>query len=259
MHERTYSLIDSHCHLNDRAFEEDRDEVVSRAQEQGIEYILDVATTPEDWERSLALAERYECVRCVLGIHPNSASLWSSEVRDGLLQRLMELPVVGIGETGYDFYRMGATREEQFAAFDVQLDIARLTQMPVVIHSRNSYDEVLDLIASQPGPTYGVMHSFAGTVEQAMRAMELGYYISLSGPVTYRNGQNLRELAASVPLDRLLVETDSPYLPPQPRRGERNEPSYVALTARAVADSRGIPFEELARATTENAKRVFRL
>lgn len=251
------ALIDSHCHLNDAAFDEDRAEALARAEAAGVATVIDVGTSPAEWEKSLALAAEEPSVRCALGLHPNSAAAWSDELGDRLRGLLWDPRVAAVGETGLDFYRLGASAEAQRAAFIEHLEIARAAGLPVVIHARDAYDEILSILERHGRGTVGVMHSFAGTVEHALRAVELGYYVSISGPATYKSGGNVREAAAAVPLGRLLVETDSPYLPPHPHRGKRNEPAHVTLTARAVAEARGMPFEELARATTANARRLF--
>ena len=255
----TPPLIDTHCHLSSAAFGPDKAEALARAREAGVGLVLDVGTEPEDWGASLALAAAEPGVRCILGLHPNSAGLWDDAVRDRLCALLERSEVVAVGETGMDFYRLGASKELQERVFVEHLALAREAGKPVVIHARDAYDEILDVIARMGGGTRGVMHSFMGSVEQAERALSLGYAISISGPVTYKSGQAVRDVAAAVPLDRLLVETDSPYLPPHPHRGKRNEPAYVALTAAQVAEVRGIAVEELAAATTENARWVFGL
>lgn len=259
MNELNVQLVDSHSHLNSPAFGEDRDRALARAREAGVVRTIDVGSEPEEWEQSLALAREREFIRCVLGLHPNSASRWSPDIQKQLAALLGDPAVVGVGETGLDYYRLGAPVETQKEVFVAHLELARRAGLPVVIHAREAYEDILETLQTWGQGTRGVMHSFAGSVEQARRAVALGYYISISGPVTYKSGGSVREVAAAVPLDRLLVETDSPYLPPHPHRGKRNEPAYVALTARAVAEARGIGFEELARATTENAHRLFLL
>jgi TatD DNase family protein len=253
------TLIDSHAHLSAPQFDPDRDSVLARARQAGLEAIVDVGAEPEEWRRSLALAHAEPEVRCVLGLHPNSAGQWTDDLERALGALLSDERVVGIGETGLDYHWMSAPAEVQREVFVAHLRLARETGLPLVVHTRDAYDDMLAVLAEQGGGTVGVLHSFSGKVEHALRAVELGYYVSISGPVTYKSGENVREAAAAVPLDRLLVETDSPYLPPHPHRGERNEPALVALTARAVAEARRMPYEDVARATTENARRLFRL
>ncbi len=250
-------LIDTHCHISSQAFGDDQAAALTRASEAGVELVIDVGTEPEDWDRSLELARANWAVRCVLGLHPNSAARWSDWVDDSLRHLLKRPEVVGVGETGLDYYRLGASAEQQRAVFVKHLTLARELHLPAVIHARDAYDDILDVLASEGSGTVGVMHSFMGSAEQVRRAVALGYFVSISGPVTYKNAHTVREAAAAVPLHRLLIETDSPYLPPHPHRGKRNEPAYVSLTAGALASVKGLPVEELAQATTENARRLF--
>lgn len=250
-------LIDTHCHISSQAFGDDQAAALARAGEAGVELVVDVGTEPEDWNRSLELAGAHSAVRCVLGLHPNSADRWSEPVEDSLRHLLTRPEVVGIGETGLDYYRLGASAEQQRAVFVKHLALAREFDLPAVIHARDACDDILDVLASEGSGMVGVMHSFMGSAGQARRVVALGYYVSISGPVTYKNAHTVREAAAVVPLDRLLIETDSPYLPPHPHRGKRNEPAYVSLTAAALASVKGLSAEELAQATTENARRLF--
>lgn len=252
-------LIDSHCHLNAPQFDADRDSVLERATDAGVVRLVDVGTEPREWERSLALADEHAQVFVVLGLHPNSASGWTRALERRLIELLRHPKVVGVGETGLDYFRLGAPPEVQELVFAAHMRIARSLDLPVVIHARDAYREVLRAVEQHGAGTRGVMHSFAGTPDEALRATALGYYISLSGPVTYKSGAPLREVAAAVPSDRLLVETDSPYLPPHPHRGRRNEPAYVSLTMEAVAAARGTSVEETARLTAANAARLFRV
>ncbi len=253
------ALIDSHCHLNAPQFDADRAAVIERAVDAGVRLLLDVGTEPVEWNRSIGLARADTRVRCILGLHPNSARLWSTDVSNQLVHLLASPQVAALGETGLDYYRLGASAEQQRQVFIAHLEIARRLALPVVIHAREAYDDILEVLAEHGRGTRGVLHSFAGTVEHAERAVELGYSIGISGPATYRSGANVREVVAAVPLDRLLIETDSPYLPPHPHRGKRNEPAHVALIAAAVAEQRGLTIEDVARATSENATLLFGL
>jgi TatD DNase family protein len=254
-----HTLIDSHCHLNAPQFDADRAAVIERAGDAGVRFLLDVGTEPVEWVRSLELARATTRVRCILGLHPNSAGMWSTELMDQLIHLHASPQVAAIGETGLDYYRLGAPPEQQCEVFIAHLEISRQLALPVVIHAREAYDDILNILAEHGKGTSGVLHSFAGNVEHALRAVELGYTIGISGPVTYRSGANVREVVAMVPLNRLLIETDSPYLPPHPHRGKRNEPAHVALVAAAVAEQRGLTVEDVASATSENATRLFGL
>ncbi|MDQ3856192.1 MAG: TatD family hydrolase [Chloroflexota bacterium] len=259
MPDASIRLIDSHAHLSSPLFGAGAIEALERARVAGVSLVVDVGAEPDDWERSLRLADESPLVRCVLGLHPNSADAWSDETEQRLRGLVAHPRVVGIGETGLDYYRLGASAETQRRVFIAHLQIGRETGLPVVIHAREAYDDILEVLEAHGRDTRGVMHSFAGSVAHALRTVSLGYYVSISGPVTYKKAEALREVAAVVPLDRLLVETDSPFLPPHPHRGRRNEPAYVRLTAEAVASARGVTLEEIAEATTANALRLFGL
>ncbi|MDP9350186.1 MAG: TatD family hydrolase [Chloroflexota bacterium] len=252
-------MIDSHAHLNAPQFDADRGEVLQRAWHGGLAAIVDVGTEPTEWTRSLPLAAGEGRVVSVLGLHPNSADLWSGATEHMLRSLLSPPNVVGIGETGLDYFRRGAAPEVQRVVFIAHLRLARELDLPVVIHARDAYEDILDVLQAHGQGTRGVLHSFAGSVEQALAGVDLGYYVSLSGPVTYRSGSGLRAVAAAVPLDRLLAETDSPYLPPHPHRGRRNEPVHLALTIAAIAQARDLDPQAVARATADNTVRLFGL
>ncbi len=251
------TLIDSHCHLNALQFDADRAAVIERAGDAGVRLLLDVGTEPVEWDRSLDLARADPRVRCILGLHPNRAGLWSTDISNQLIHLLASPQVAALGETGLDYYRLGASGQQQREVFIAHLEIASQLALPVVIHAREAYDDILSVLEEHGRGTSGVLHSFAGNVGHAERAVALGYSIGISGPVTYRSGANVREVVAAMPLDRLLIETDSPYLPPHPHRGKRNEPAHVALIAAAVAEQRGMAVDDLARATSENVTLLF--
>ncbi len=246
-------LTDSHAHINSAAFDDDRERVIDRAVQQGIGIIVDVGTNPEEWQKSLQLSRSYNIIFSAIGLHPNDADLWNEEVQSKLERLLSSEEVVAIGETGLDYYRMGASINKQKELFSVHLQLAKKFSKPVIIHCRDAWEDVLDVLDSEGKDTVGILHSFSGNLDHARVGLQLGYYISFSGSVTYKSSSSLREAAAYVPLDRLLVETDSPYLPPQPYRGKRNEPSYVRKTLEVIAECRGSQPEELEAAITSNA------
>lgn len=256
-------LVDSHAHLASDDFAGERDEIVARAEEFGLGAIVTIGIEPQDWEGNLALAEKHSIVHAALGIHPNSADQTTDETL-ALLERLCrdgerERRVVGIGETGLDYYRDYVPQDVQRRSFGAHLALARELDLPVIIHNRDAHEDILDVLRADGKGTRGVMHSFSGDVEYARRCIELGYAISLAGPVTFRKAADKHLVARDVPLESLLIETDCPYLTPEPYRGRRNEPAYVAYTAGAIAALREVPFEEIARATTVNALRLFGL
>lgn len=256
-------LIDTHCHLDEEAFDVDRPEVVTRALEAGVVRMLTIGTTAATSRQAVALADQFPNVFAVVGIQPN----YAAQAAPGDWETIVSLAgseahkVVGIGETGLDRYWDYAPFDIQVEYFRRHLDLARSYDLPFVVHCREAEADVVAELrrAAEQGALRGVMHSFAGNADTARQCVELGLYLSFSGMVTFKKSQVLRDLVKDVPLDRILVETDAPYLAPQPWRGKRNEPAYVAATALCLAELLDIPADEFARQTTENARRLFRL
>ncbi len=254
-------LIDSHAHLDDPRLAVDLAGVLGRARGVGVVQVVAIGTTAGDSVRVLEVAGRYAGVFAAVGIHPNNAA----EAVAGEWERVTDLAtlprVVAIGETGLDRYWDSTPFAQQQEWFDRHLSLARRLDLPVVIHSRDCLRDVIDQLNSSRRPIRGVLHSFTGTWDEARILLDLGLDLSFAGMITFANKglDALREVAARVPLDRLLVETDSPYLSPHPHRGGTNEPCRVAVTATRMALLRGIGLDELARATTTNAQRLFRL
>jgi len=253
-------LIDTHTHLNDEKFNEDRQAVIQRAKDSGVEYLINIGYNRETILSTLDLINEYDYIYGVIGWHPNDAS----EMTDADLSWLEELSshpkIVGIGEIGLDYYWDDVPKDVQKEAFRKQIQLAKRVNLPIVIHDRDAHQDVCDILHEEDVKQVGgIMHSFSGSIEMAQQCMEMGFYISFSGPVTFKNAKKPKEVAVEVPIDRILVETDSPYLTPEPYRGKRNESSYVKYVAEKIAELRGIDVEEIARITTENAKRVFRL
>ncbi len=253
-------LVDSHCHLDFPDFAAERDAVVARARAAGIGTMLTISTKLSEFDRVREVADSYGDVYCTVGVHPHEAGREEGATD---VKRLTELTghakVIGIGETGLDYYYQHSSRSDQRAAFEAHLTAARETSLPVVVHSRNADGEILELLRASAGEgdLRGLIHCFTGTRELAEGALELGFYVSFSGIVTFKNAEELREIAKSVPIDRLLVETDAPYLAPVPKRGQRNEPAFVVHTAAYLAELRGTTPEEIAAATTANFFRLF--
>lgn len=252
-------MFDTHCHLDEEAFVADRTETVARAVQAGVTRMVTIGTTAASSRRAVEIAAQFAEVYAAVGIQPNYASQTAPGDWEAIEQLVSSPKVVALGETGLDKYW-------DYAPFDVQVDYFRrhlaLSQrlaIPFVVHCREAEAEVLAelQLAAQNGPLRGVMHSFTGSAETAGACLGLGMYISFAGMVTYKKSQALREVAARIPLDRLLVETDSPYLAPQPMRGKRNEPAFLRATVAALADLLQLPAEELARHTSENASRLF--
>jgi len=254
-------LFDTHAHLHFPEFAEDLDAVVERARAAGVLGMVTIGTDRDTNRAVVELAKRLPDVWATVGIHPHDAAE-ASEADFEEMERLArsEAKVVGLGEMGLDFFRDLSPRDVQETVFRRQLVLARAVGKPVVVHCRDAHAETLAVLAGEKaGETGGVMHCFSGDVEIARRCLDLGLLISLAGPVTYKNARALPAVARFVPEDRLVVETDCPYLPPTPHRGKRNEPAYVALTAATIAELRGMDPERLGEATTGNAARLFRL
>ena len=253
-------LIDTHAHLDQQAFDDDRDAVIARARDAGVESIISIGITAETSRRAVELAQQYPQVYAVVGIQPNYVAEMEEHDWEAIGQ-LAEMPkVVGIGETGLDRYWDYAPLDLQAEYFTKHIELSRQHSLPFVVHCRDAETDVVALLreAARAGPLKGVMHSFCGDLETARACLDLGLYISLAGMVTFKKSEELRAVAAEVPADRLLIETDSPYLSPEPvRKIRRNEPAHVRHTAECLADVRGVTLEQLALETTENARRLF--
>lgn len=252
-------FIDSHAHLEMREFNRDRPDVIRRALDAGVGCIITVGTTLSDCEKAVSIAARYETVYAVIGIHPHEAKVIDAKTYDALRTLAKNDKVVALGETGLDFFRNLSPRGTQIKRFGEQLDLAGELDLPVVIHDREAHAETVNILQGWKGKRRGVVHCFSGTKAMARTCLNLGFYISIPGPVTYPKSEKLREIVKDIPLDRLLLETDCPYLTPEPHRGKRNEPAYVVHTARRIADVKGLPIEDIGRITSQNAKELFRL
>jgi TatD DNase family protein len=255
-------LIDSHAHIEGSRFDQDRDEVVARARAGGVDLILTVGQVEADRsgiEASFALAERYPFVYTSVGLHPHDARHFTDEVGEWMLEATRRPKVVAWGECGLDFYYDNSPRDEQRAAFRAQLRLARMVELPVIVHSRDAADETLSILEEEwtGSARGGVFHCFSYDDVIALRAVSLGFHVSFSGIVTFKTAEDLKRAAAAVPLDRILVETDSPFLAPIPHRGKRNEPLFVREVAEEVARLRGVSLEEIGRATSDNFRRLF--
>lgn len=254
------TLFDTHAHLHFPDFADDLDTVLARAREAGLRGMVTIGTDRESNRATVAMAERLPDVWASVGIHPHDAGE-ATEEDFAEMERLARTPrVVGLGEMGLDFFRDLSPRDAQARVFRRQLDMARRVGKPVIIHCRDAHPDALAILEeARVGDIGGVMHCFSADVPVARRCLDLGLTISLAGPVTYKNARELPAVARFVPEDRLVVETDCPYLTPTPHRGKRNEPAYVALTAAHVAALRGVDAEALGEATTRNAARLFRI
>jgi len=285
-------LIDSHCHIDGEQFDDDRDEVVQSAKAAGVAAMLNVGTGDphsDDFRRAVGVAERYENVFASVGVHPHDAKLYDDKAETHLIDLVRSSKkVIAWGEIGLDYYYDHSPRDIQRDVFRRQIRTAKELDLPVIIHSRDADDETVEILTAEFGrsgatlvptdtalasgqpigggtdgdrsvPAPGIMHCFGGTPQMALDLMEIGFLTSFAGNVTFKKADNLREAAKVVPLDKLLVETDCPFLTPIPFRGKRNEPAYVEHTARFLAEFLGVSFEQLAAKTTDNFLRFFRL
>jgi len=252
-------LIDSHCHLEYDSFVAEGEAVIARARAAGVGGCVTIGTKLSTFPKTLAVAERTGNVWCSVGVHPHDAALEPLADAQLLLAHAAHPKVVGIGETGLDYFYDRSPRDVQAAVFRVHIAAARQTGLPLIVHTRDAEDDTIAILEEEmaKGAFSGVLHCFTGSQKLAEAGLRLGFYISASGIITFKNSEPLREVFRQVPLERLLVETDSPYLAPLPHRGKRNEPAFVAHTAAVLASLKGVTAEEIARITTENFFRLF--
>jgi TatD DNase family protein len=253
-------LFDTHVHLNDDQFNDDLEEVIERARLNGVERVVVVGFDEKTIKRAMELIEAYDFMYAAIGWHPVDAI----DLTDDYLKWIEELTahpkVVAIGEIGLDYHWDKSPKDVQQAVFRRQIQLAKRLDLPIIIHNREATEDVVTILEEEGASDVGgIMHCFSGSPETAQRCLDMNFYISLGGPVTFKNAVKPKEVAKEVPLERLLIETDCPYLAPHPYRGKRNEPSYVKLVAEQIAELKGVSFEEVAKATTENANRLFRL
>ncbi len=252
-------LVDSHAHLQWASFDRDRDKVIIRASEADVKHIVNIGYDLEGSRKAITLAETNSGLYATVGIHPHEADGFNENVLAELKRLSENSKVVAIGEIGLDYYRNLSGKAAQQKAFEAQLILAQELKLPVVIHDRDAHADILKTLSKFIKKISGVMHCFSGSLEMAEQCVRMGYYISFAGPVTYRNSRNLQEIAKQITLDRILIETDCPWLTPQEVRGKRNEPAFLAFTAEKIAELRGMSMDELATATTENSKQAFHL
>jgi TatD DNase family protein len=258
--------LDSHCHLTADRYAEDLGEVIARARQAGVDAMVAIGSGYgfEGNHAAVALAHREADIHATVGIHPHEASEFNEAVRNQLRTWLSDPQVVALGECGLDYHYMNSNREAQRAALASQLNLARELAVPVAIHVRgdepDAYAEMLDIWRSEgDGRLSGVLHCYTGTREFAHRALDAGFMVSFSGIVTFKRSQELRDVARSIPLDRIMVETDAPFLAPEGYRGKRNEPAWVARVGEQIAELHGVSIDEIGRRTSENARRFYRL
>jgi TatD DNase family protein len=250
-------LIDSHAHLEMKEFDSDREDVIRRAESEGIDFIVTVGTNLNLSLKAVTLAEKHENIYATIGIHPHDVAKTDNKTLDALKELVhTRKKIVAYGEIGLDYFRNISSQEKQLESFGLQLELAKELDLPVVIHDREAHQQSLETVRSS-GVRRGVFHCFSGDYEMAQKCMDLGFYISIPGVVTFDKSKTLQDVAARIPLSSMLLETDAPYLTPVPHRGKRNEPSFLVHTAKKVAEIRKISREEVARETSVNAMNLF--
>ena len=254
------NLVDTHAHLDFKDFDQDRENIIERAKSAGLKWIVCIGSGEgiRSARNSIALARENPMLYSTAGIHPHDAKMWGPEIRDEILELVQKPKQVALGEIGLDFAKDHSPRDAQERAFREQLEMAVELDLPAVIHSRSAHGESFKII-KESGIRRGVMHCYSGDAELAKKLVSMGFYISAPGVITFKNARQLVEVVKAVPLEYLLIETDCPFLTPEPHRGKRNEPSYVRLVAEKIAQIKGISFEEAAEQTTINAENIFGL
>lgn len=252
--------IDSHCHLDDEQYDDDREVLIQGLRAKGIEYVVNIGTNIASSETCVQMAQQHEVLYAAVGVHPHDAKELETASLEEIEKWVASPKMVAIGEIGLDYHYDYSPRDIQKKWFAAQIDLAKKYGLPIIVHDREAHKDTYDIImAAQDGSLKGVIHSFSGSVEMAREYIKLGFYIGLGGPVTFKNAVMPKEVAKAIPLDRLLLETDGPYMSPTPLRGKRNEPQNVQYVAEAIAALRDISVEEVMAQTTLNAKTLFGL
>ncbi|AFM39152.1 hydrolase, TatD family [Desulfosporosinus acidiphilus SJ4] len=252
-------IWDTHAHLDDESYQEDFQDVLERIKSSGISRVTNVGYDFSSSKRSVQLAQDYDFIYAAIGIHPHNAEEVTEEVM-AQLQALARKPkVLAWGEIGLDYYRDLSPRSTQQKVFIQQIELANNAGLPIVIHNRDAHQDVMEIVKAHPPRYGGVFHCYSGSWEMAKILLKIGFYLSFAGPLTFKNARHTVEVARNAPLDRILVETDSPYLSPEPRRGKRNEPAYVREVVRKLAEIKELSMEEMALQTMHNAETIFKL
>jgi len=253
-------LVDSHCHLDYNDFEEDFEDIIARAKECGVTAMLNAGNNIGELDKQLAISERYPFIYTAVGVHPHNASEYEGIKADEFIAETLHKKVVGIGECGLDYYYDYSPRETQINIFREQIIAAQETGLPLIIHTRDADDDTISILKEmyQQKPFTGEIHCFTSSKKLADFALSIGFYLSASGILTFNKSQEIRDIFAEVPMDRMLVETDAPFLAPIPKRGRRNEPCFIRYTAERLAQLKNISFDELAQITSDNFYRLFR-
>lgn len=253
-------LFDSHAHLDDERFDDDREKVINSLKENGVDLIVDPGSDISSSVQAVNLSKEYENIYAAVGVHPHSAKDMNEDTLKILKALSKNDKVVAIGEIGLDYHYDNSPRDVQKKWFKEQIKLAKELNLPIIIHTREAQKDTFDIVKEEYDENLrGVLHCYSGSLEMAREYLDMGFYISFAGPITFKNSKVPKQVAKEVPLDKLLVETDCPYLTPEPHRGKRNEPLYVRYVASTIAELKGITFEEVARRTKENAIRFFEI
>ncbi|MCK5811959.1 MAG: TatD family hydrolase [Clostridiales bacterium] len=253
-------IIDSHCHLDDKRFDEDRDQVIEKIQQANIDLVINIGANLSSSKASVELAKQYDFIYAAVGVHPHDSSSYTEKVEKEITSLAAHKKVVAIGEVGLDFHYDFSPRDIQLQVFIKQIKLANQLDMPLIIHDREAHQPVLEALRKyKDEKTIGVFHSYSGSSEMIRDVLELGFYLSFNGISTFKNAKKVHDAIFHTPLDKLLIETDSPYLTPEPFRGKRNDSSNVIYVAKAIAKIKGITIEEVYEKTTENTKKLFKL
>ena len=252
-------LFDTHVHLNSKLYKEDLQEVIERALEAKVTMMAVVGFDALSNKRAIQLAEQYEFIYAVIGVHPSDAKSATEDGWATLRKQLKHPKVVALGECGLDYYHDTSFNDIQREVFKKQLGIAKELNMPIVIHMRDATSDIYEMLRDEGKGLNGVLHCYSGDVGMMSKFLDLGFYIGLDGPVTFKNAHSVHEVAKAVPIDRLVIETDAPYLTPAPYRGKRNEPAYVSYVAKKIAELKYMPYEEVCKITTENGLKMYKL
>lgn len=253
-------LFDTHAHYDDEKFDMDRLQVISKARESGVSYIVNAASDIVSAKKSISLARQFDFIYAAVGVHPHNAADMDDDSINVLASLAAESKVVAIGEIGLDYYYDNSPREMQKYWFAEQIKLARSLKLPIIVHDRDAHEDAMKIIRDENAKDVGgVFHCYSGSIEMAKEVLKNNFYIAIGGAITFKNAKRLIEVARFVPHDRLLIETDCPYMTPEPYRGKRNDSSHVRIIAQKIAGIRGVSLDEMAHITTENAKKLFRV
>ncbi|MTI48824.1 MAG: TatD family deoxyribonuclease [Firmicutes bacterium] len=253
-------LIDSHAHLDDKRFDKDRDDIISDLKKDDVDIVINPGADFLSSVKAVSLSEKYENIYAAVGIHPHDAKTMDDETINVLRDLTKKGKVVAIGEIGLDYHYDNSPRDIQQQRFREQIKLAKELKLPIIVHDRDAHKDTFDIISEELDENLtGVIHSFSASTEMAKKYIDMGFYISFSGPITFKNAKQPKEVAKEIPLEHILIETDSPYLTPEPHRGKRNQPINVRYVAGKIAELKGIKFEEVAKVTAENTKRLFNI